>query len=122
MDVRGYWQAVLAQNEGEIRRFFHPDAEIRWHNSNEHFNVDEFVRANCEYPGEWTGVVERVETMGDRVIAVTQVRTMDGSLSFHAVSFIKVREGKIAFIDEYWGDDGQAPQWRLDKKIGQPIA
>jgi len=22
---------------------------------------------------------------------------------------------------EYWGDDGIAPQWRQDKKIGKPI-
>ena len=42
-------------------------------------------------------------------------------MSFHVVSFIKVEYEKITAIDEYWGDDGTAPQWRLDKKIGIPI-
>ena len=28
---------------------------------------------------------------------------------------------EIASVDEYWGDDGPAPQWRLDKHIGTKI-
>jgi len=24
-------------------------------------------------------------------------------------------------MDEYWADDGNAPQWRLDKNIGKTI-
>ena len=32
------------------------------------------------------------------------------------------RDDKILSRDEYWGDDGIAPHWRLDKKIGKPIA
>lgn len=30
-------------------------------------------------------------------------------------------EDKIVSVDEYWADDGDAPQWRKDKKIGRPI-
>lgn len=40
--------------------------EIRfWHCTNECFNVEEFIRANCEYPGEWEGEVERIEKIGN---------------------------------------------------------
>lgn len=28
---------------------------------------------------------------------------------------------KIVSMDEYWVDDGKAPQWRLKKHIGQAI-
>ena len=28
---------------------------------------------------------------------------------------------KIASIDEYWGDDGETPKWRLDMEIGKRI-
>ena len=28
---------------------------------------------------------------------------------------------KIIEVDEYWGDDGPAPQWRMNKHIGRPI-
>lgn len=38
-----------------------------------------------------------------------------------STSFIKTREDKILPIDEYWGNDGVAPQWRLEKQIGTPI-
>ena len=36
-------------------------------------------------------------------------------------SFIRIVDGKIASVDEYWGDDGTAPQWRQDKHIGTKI-
>ncbi|WP_196799926.1 hypothetical protein [Treponema vincentii] len=41
--------------------------------------------------------------------------------SFHVVSFIKIKDGKIVLMDEYWGDDGAPPQWRLEKKLGTRI-
>lgn len=121
MDIERYWRAVLRQDAAELRGFFHPDAMVRWHNSNECFTVEEFIRANCEYPGQWDGVVERIEWAGGLVITATHVYTRDGALSFHVVSFIELRDGLIFAVDEYWGDDGPAPQWRLDKEIGRPI-
>ena len=41
--------------------------------------------------------------------------------SFQVVSFIKIKDGKIVLMDEYWGDDGAPPQWRLEKKLGTRI-
>lgn len=121
MDIRQFWADVLCQNADAIRGWFHPDAWVNWHNTNEHFTVEEFIRANCEYPGRWGGEVERMLCADEHMITATHVYTEDRSLSFHVVSFIRVRDGKIASIDEYWGDDGDAPQWRLDKRIGSPI-
>ena len=85
------------------------------------FNVEEFIRANCEYPGEWDGEVERIEKIDNLVISVVYVYTKDKTLSFHVTSFIKISGDKIISMDEYWGDDGKAPQWRLDKHIGTAI-
>lgn len=122
MDLHAYWKAVLAQNEQDIRGYFHPDAFINWHCTNEHFTVNEFLVANCEYPGEWDGAIERVESTGDLLITVTHVYPKDRSASFHVTSFIKIVDGKIASLDEYWADDTPAPQWRIDKHIGTSIA
>ena len=36
-------------------------------------------------------------------------------------SFIRFSGEKIISIDEYWGDDTNPPQWRVDKKIGKTI-
>ena len=120
MDIHAYWNAVFTQDADSMRPFFRPDAVIRWHNTNECFTTGEFLRANCDYPGRWDGKVERIETAGDLTITVVRVCSPDGKASFHAVSFIRIQEGKIASIDEYWGDDGPAPDWR--QGLGRPIA
>lgn len=48
-----YWADVAAQNAEELQKYFHPEACIRWHDSNEQFTVEEFITANCECPGSW---------------------------------------------------------------------
>ncbi len=121
MNIYEFWNVVLAQNEKEIRKYFQNDACIKWHCTNEQFNLDEFITANCEYPGDWDGVVERVEIQNDLTITVTKVYPKDRSSSFHVTSFIKIKNDKIISMDEYWADDGRAPQWRLDKNIGKAI-
>jgi len=121
MDIKTFWKAVLMQDEKEIRKYFKEDAYVNWHCTNEHFTVDEFIIANCEYPGSWDGIVERVERIKDLIITVTLVYPKDKSASFHVTSFIKTENDKIVSMDEYWADDGSAPQWRLDKHIGKAI-
>lgn len=121
MDPDGYWQAVLNQDAGEMRKFFHPDAYVNWHNTDEHFTVEEFTRANCEYPDRWQGEIRRVERINDLTITVTHVFTQDRALSFHVTSFIKTADGKISGIDEYWGDDAPPPAWRKELRIGRTI-
>ena len=118
MNIHEFWKAVLVQDENEIRKYFHEDAYVNWHCTNEHFNLDEYIIANCEYPGEWAGEVERLEKAGDLNIMAVHVHTKDDSLSFHVVSFIRMDGDKIGTIDEYWGDDGPVPKWRKEKEIG----
>jgi hypothetical protein len=121
MNIKEFWKDVLAQDEKKIRNYFHKDAYVNWHCTNEHFNVDEFIIANCEYPGEWDGMVERIEAVNDLIITVTHIYPKDRSISFHVTSFIQITDDKITAMDEYYADDGTAPQWRLDKKIGTTI-
>lgn len=117
--IKQYWSYITTQNEEELKKFFHKNACIRWHNTNEQFNVSEFMRANCDYPGSWSGEIERIEQIGSTIITVTHVWNKE--MSFHVTSFFKIEGEKIKELDEYWGDDGVAPQWRLDKHIGKPI-
>ena len=121
MDIKSYWKAVLEQEASAMRVYFREDAYVRWHNTNEQFTVEEFIQANCEYPGEWEGEIQRLEKIEDLVIAVVRVRAKDDAVSFHVVSFLKIKQDKICAIDEYWSEDGQAPQWRKEKPIGQKI-
>ena len=122
MAVCRFMQAVLAQDEETIRRYFHKDAYVNWHCSNERFTVDEYIIANCNYPGDWEGTVERVEMLDDLYITATKVYPKDRSAFFHVVSFIKTENDRIISMDEYWADDGKAPQWRVEMRIGTPIS
>lgn len=73
MDVIEFWRYVLEQDADRLREFFCEDAYVNWHCTNEHFNVNEYIRAN------------------------------------------------IKSIDEYWAEDGEAPEWRKNMNIGKPI-
>ena len=121
MNIKEFWNAVLKQDEDQLSTFFKANAYVNWNCTNEHFTVKEFIQANCEYPGEWDGEIERIEEVGNVIITVVNVFSCDKKLSFHVVSFIEIEGDKIVAINEYWGDDGAAPQWRLDKKIGTRI-
>lgn len=121
MELERYWKATLKQQAEAMRVFFHKDAFVNWHNTNEHFTVEEFIQANCEYPGKWDGEIERIVEKEDLIITVVHVVSQNKKVSVHVTSFIKIKDGKIVSIDEYWGDDGSAPQWRLDKQIGTSI-
>lgn len=121
MNVFDFWKDVLNQDELAIRKYFSESAYINWHCTNEHFTVDEYIIANCEYPGEWDGVVERIEVAKDSLITITNVWLRDYSLSFHVTSFFKFLDNKIVSLDECWAEDGSAPNWRLEKHIGSSI-
>lgn len=121
IDIDEFWKAVIAQDAVSLRKYFKDTAYVNWHCTNEHFTVDEYIKANCEYPGNWGGNIERKEIIGNKMIVVVNVYTVDKELSFHVVSFMQIEDNKIIAMDEYWGDDGSAPQWRLDKHIGQAI-
>ncbi len=121
MNIQEYWYAVLRQDERTIKSFFCDDGYVNWHNTNEHFTVDEFIRANCEYPDLWDGSIERIEVIGNTVITVVAVFSQDKKLRFHVTSFIVLREDKIYSVDEYWGNDGEAPMWRQSLNLGSPI-
>ncbi len=121
MNIRAFISAILRQDANVIRTYFHPDANVNWHNTNEHFTVEEYIRANCEYPGQWTGEIERMVESGDIIVTAIHVQSLDGIISCHCTSFIRFAGDKIASMDEYWGDDGEVPQWRQEKQIGTRI-
>ena len=119
LDIKKFWKAIAEQDAEKIRSYFNKTTTIRWHNTNEQFTLEEFIKANCEYPGKWEAEVERIEKIENLII--TAVKVFGNDTSVHATSFIKIEDDKIISMDEYWGDDGKPPQWRLDMKIGTAI-
>ena len=109
--IRALWQAAVEQDEEKMARFFTPDAQILWPNTEERFDLTGYLRANCDYPGRWSGKVEKVALDGS--YSVAKVWSPEGSAS-RAVTFYQWRNGKIEQMVEYWGDIGPAPGWRRD--------
>ena len=101
MDLQAYWNAVLGQQPQKLRAFFHPEAHVDWPNTGERFTLEEFIRANCEYPGEWDGEIRRVVQKDDLTVTVVSVFSKDKKLSFHVTSFMRIREGRILSLKEY---------------------
>lgn len=120
-NIYEFYDTILNQNALEIKKFFNEDAYIDWHNTNERFTVDEFIEVNCTYPDKWGGEVERVEQIGNLLIAVAKVINVFDKSSFYVNSFILLENDKIVKLDEYWGDNGEIPQWRMIKNIGVKI-
>ena len=121
MNLNAFWHAVLSQDREALPAYFCEGAVIRWPCTNEQFTVEEYIRANCEYPGNWIGEIERSEQYGDRIILAGRVFPPDSSVSFHVVSMIRLQSDRIMEMDEYWADDGEAPAWRKEMNIGKPI-
>ena len=106
MNIQAFWKATLHQDAAAMKKYFASNACVRWHNTNELFTADEFIKANCEYPNQWDGDIERLETINNIMITVVHVYSTNQPLSFHVTSFMKLENDKIVSIDEYWGDDG----------------
>ena len=50
-DINKFWNDVINQNREKLSSYFTEDALIRWHCTNEQFSVQEYIKVNCDYPG-----------------------------------------------------------------------
>lgn len=121
MEIETYWRSILNQDAKTMRNFFHEDARINWYNTNEQFTVDEFIEVNCLYPGTWSGKIEKVFELDNTLLSVVHIKSMENENSFYVTSFMRLKNDKIELLEEYWGENGEAPRWRLDRKIGKKM-
>lgn len=112
MDFAQYWQDCVNQDKEALAAWFWPDARIIWPCTEEVFTVEEFLLANCEYPGTWTD--ELLHVTPTPMGAVTEVRISSsyGQYACHVASLFTLYKGKIASLTEYYADDGPPPTWR----------
>ena len=121
--IMSYWQIVDKQEWDKLKDCFSASATVEWPNTNECFiDINNFIRANCEYPGNWSIMVEKIEEIGNKIITVSKVLLTEKNFSFYAVSFFEITEGRIEKLTEYWGDNGNAPEWRRKLNLSTILA
>jgi hypothetical protein len=59
--MKNLWNDMSNQNWNAIRNYFQKNAKIYWHNTNEQFDVDTFIKVNAYYPDIWKIEVKRLE-------------------------------------------------------------
>lgn len=119
--ITSFWNAVASQNAEKLAAFFNEEALIRWYNTNEEFSVQDFITATCKYPDQWACTIKSMIECENQIITVTNVLNLTKNISLYATSFFTLKHSKISLLEEYWGDNGEAPQWRLDLGIGSKI-
>ena len=116
--AKRYWKCV-ADQDPMMEKCFAPEAVIRWHTTDEEFTVAEFVRAHCERPGRRKMVIERMNRIGEHLVTVVHF-WMEGN-SYYVTSFFQMHRGRIVMLEEYWGQNVPAPEWRREAGIGTII-
>lgn len=103
-----FWADVARQDAAALREWFAPEAEVYWHCTDERFTAEEYIRANCEYPG--TGRARWSVRNGRRTVVFRSQRCgrRTGAPVFMRCLF-PFRGGRITRLDEYWADDGPRP-------------
>jgi len=121
-DPKKLLQDVVSKKAEAIRGYFAEDAIISWHDSNEQFTLDEFIKANCEYPSTWTCEIERIEKFAKGVVIAAQLDHPEDGFYVKYVSFVELNDNeKVQRLDEYFVAIEEIPQWRKDMNVGRPI-
>ncbi|MAS36473.1 MAG: polyketide cyclase [Anaerolineaceae bacterium] len=114
--VRALWKALDEQDFDLVREVLHADFVCEWPQSRERIRGPEnYIAINQHYPGVWRIYVLKVVAGEDEVVSEVEVElTSDNGAvrQDRAVSFFKLREGKIVYLREYWPEPFAAPDWR----------
>ena len=115
------WKIIQNQEWDQLSKYFSNTCVINFHHTNEQFTLEEYVQVNSGM-GSWIINVENIIVTESVIISIIKTFSSENEKVFaHAVSFFTFENGKISKIDEYWGDGGIAPQWRIDLEIGTTI-
>jgi len=121
-EPNNFLQDVVSKKADAIKGYFANGAIICWHDSNEQFTLDEFIRANCEYPSTWNCEIERIEKFAKGFVIAAQLDHPEDGFYIKYVSFVELDgDEKVERLDEYFVTIEEIPQWRKDMKVGKPI-
>ncbi|MSU00322.1 nuclear transport factor 2 family protein [Tissierella pigra] len=118
--VKKFWNLMSDGMFDEIGELMEENADVCLPNTRELFRGrDKYINFNKKYPGRWIITLDKIFSKDDIVVSAVKVEAGDKSSSFYANSFFTINNGLISEIVEYWGDNGEPPQWRVEESLSE---
>ncbi len=110
--VKTFWDLIDSKNFEELNSIYSESAVIHLPNTREAFTVKNYIKFNSLYPGNWR--VNHISDLNQRNKVITVVTVTDGESTHTCVAFFTLKDDLIIDQVEYWGENGEAPEWRKD--------
>ena len=113
--VKHFWAAMQTNDFKAAGEFLHDNYILEWPQSGERIRGGaNFVVINEHYPthGRWECTVHRIIAEDDQVIS--DVGVTDGAITGQAITFSRIRAGKILQQTEFWLEPFEPAAWRAD--------
>ena len=112
--VRALWDRIEQRDWTGARTLLADDATMTWVCTAERFQGgDAVIAVNAAYPEGWSIHVLDCAALADgRILSL--VRVEHPPHCFFATSLVRVEEGLIVGIEEYWATAEAPPAWRSD--------
>jgi hypothetical protein len=110
--VRALWDSFQQRDWAGARRLLADDAAMTWVCTAERFQGgDAVIAVNAAYPEGWSIHVLDCAPLADgRILSL--VRVDHPPQCFFATSLVRVEDGLIVEIEEYWATAEAPPAWR----------
>ena len=113
--VEEFWAAMQTNDFKAAGEFLHDDYVLEWPQSGERIRGRaNFVSVNERYPahGRWEFTIQHILAEGNEV--VSDVSVTDGVFTGRAITFSRVRAGRILHQTEFWPDPFEPAAWRAE--------
>ena len=118
--VEKFWTLMSEGKFDEIGELMKENTEVWLPNTREIFRGrNQYINFNKKYPGRWFITMDKILSKEDMVVSAVKVESVDKTSSFYATSFFVIEDNLISEITEYWGDNGEPPQWRLNESLSE---
>ncbi|MBN2878784.1 MAG: nuclear transport factor 2 family protein [Clostridia bacterium] len=113
--VKKFWEYIDKAEFDKLRVVMEDNANVILPNTREIFRgCENYIEFNRDYPGRWHAEIEKIAACDNFAVSAVKVFNDEG-ISLYVTSFFKVSDGKIDEITEYWGENGEVPEWRIEK-------
>ena len=108
-----YWDALNNQDYGALKELYKEDAVQEWPQSGERIvGRDNIIAVNENYPGMPHATPRRTMAAGDLLITEVTLQYPGDVGTYHSISILELKDGKVSKETDYFGAPFEAPAWR----------